>query len=116
MKLIFLIQYIQSSIKSTYKQYLKYIKELCYTFFLTRTGKSAVSLALKACLSLHWPHVKCIPATYGSHHCALSGPAGSNAEESVPKGFPLSGQAQRDLECSIELGKESTKWVSLPSK
>ena len=84
-------------------------------FFLTRTGKSAVSLALKARLSLGWPHVQCIPATCGSHHCVPSGPAGSNAE-SVPRGFPLPGQAQRDPECSIELGKESRKWVSLPSK
>lgn len=75
-----------------------------------------MSLALKARLNLDWPHVKCIPATYGSHHCALSGPAGSNAEESVPKGFPLSGQAQRYPECSIKLGKESRKWVSLPNK
>ena len=47
---------------------------------------------------------------------AQSGPAGSDAEESVPKGFPLSGQARRDPESSVKLGKESRKWFSLPSK
>lgn len=47
---------------------------------------------------------------------ALSGIAGSSAEESVPKGFPLPGQAQRGPESCSELGKESRKWWFLTSK
>ena len=47
---------------------------------------------------------------------ALSGIAGSSAEESVPKGFPLPGQAQRGPESCSELGKESRNWLFLMSK
>lgn len=63
MKLIFIIQYIQSSIQSTYKQYESTLMSHVTLFFLTEAGKSDVSLALKAPLGLDQPRVKRVPAT-----------------------------------------------------
>lgn len=82
-------------------------------FFLTEAGKSAVSLALKAPLA--WTsHVSSVSQPHRAAPLRTVAQLDSRQSESVPGSS--SGQAHGDPESSAELGKESRKWVSLPTK